>query len=89
MAYDADRDVLFVGTGSHNEDLGGGRSERSDTDLPWSDGVLAIHADSGEMAWFFQLVEEDSGRDLDVGASPNLFTIGDRAVVGVGGKSGD
>ncbi|MCZ6529423.1 MAG: PQQ-binding-like beta-propeller repeat protein [Chloroflexi bacterium] len=86
VAYDPERGLVFVGTGNTNGPAG---VEWAETDLPLADGVLAIDHDTGEMAWFFKLIEADQQRDLDVGASPNLFTIGDRDVVGVGGKSGD
>jgi len=83
-AYDQDRGLIFVGTGNTNAP---GR-ERSVENLPLADGVIAINAESGTQVWFTQ-VALDNGLDLDVGASPNLFRIGDRDVVGVGGKSGD
>lgn len=86
-AFDPDLGLIYLGTGNTNQGSGG--DEDSTTDLPLADGVLAIDQVSGEIAWFFKLIEEDRARDLDVGASPNLFTIGDRDVVGVGGKSGD
>jgi polyvinyl alcohol dehydrogenase (cytochrome) len=86
-AYDPDLGLIYLGTGNTNQSSGG--DEDCNCDLPLADGVLAIDHDSGEIAWFFKLIEEDKARDLDVGASPNLFTIGDRDVVGVGGKSGD
>lgn len=86
-AYDPDLGLIYLGTGNTNQGSGG--DEDSTTDLPLADGVLAIDQATGEIAWFFKLIEEDGARDLDVGASPNLFTIGDQDVVGVGGKSGD
>lgn len=91
-AYDPARGLVFVGTGDTNKPGGGGAghpSERAGTDLPLADGILAIDHATGQQAWFFKLIEEDRRRDLDVGASPNLFSIGDRDVVGAGGKSGD
>ena len=86
VAYDPERGLVFVGTGNTNGPAG---VEWAETDLPLADGVLAIDHDTGEMVWFFKLIEADQQRDFDVGASPNLFTVGDRDVVGVGGKSGD
>lgn len=93
-AYDPERGLIYIGTGNTNRALRGSsgvndQAGRSPDDLPWSDGVLAIDQSSGEVEWFYQLIEADKRRDFDVGASPNLFTIGDRDVVGVGGKSGD
>jgi polyvinyl alcohol dehydrogenase (cytochrome) len=86
-AYDPDLGLIYLGTGNTNQASLG--DEDCNCDLPLADGVLAIDQATGELAWFFKLIEEDGARDLDVGAGPNLFTIGDRDVVGVGGKSGD
>ncbi|MGI9606251.1 MAG: PQQ-binding-like beta-propeller repeat protein [Acidimicrobiales bacterium] len=92
-AYDVERGLIFIGTGNTNVAVPSASgvndsAGRSSTDLPWSDGVLAIGHDTGEVRWFHQVIEEDNKRDFDVGASPNLFTIDDRDVIGVGGKSG-
>ncbi|HEX6261758.1 MAG TPA: PQQ-binding-like beta-propeller repeat protein [Actinomycetota bacterium] len=92
VAYDAERRLIYVGTGNTNQPEAGGAGgpgERAPIDLPLADGVLAIEQQTGEMAWFFKLIEEDAQRDFDVGASPNLFTVGGHDVVGAGGKSGD
>ncbi len=92
VAYDPERGWVFVGTGNTNDPGGegaGSPGERASTDLPLANGVLTLDRETGEIVWFHKLVEADQRRDFDVGASPNLFTIGDRDVVGVGGKSGD
>lgn len=85
-AYDPDRGLIYLGTGNTNQAEG---AEDAPLDLPMTDGVMAIEQDTGKVAWFYRLVEHDEGRDLDVGSSPNLFSIGGRDVVGAGGKSGD
>lgn len=85
-AYDPELGLVYLGTGNTNHLAA---DEDSTTDLPLADGVVAIERDTGEIAWFHKLIEEDGARDLDVGGAPNLFTIADRRVVGVGGKSGD
>jgi polyvinyl alcohol dehydrogenase (cytochrome) len=85
-AYDPQSGLLYVGTGNTNHLAA---DEDSMTDLPLADGVLAIDHATGEIVWFYKLIEEDGARDLDVGGAPNLFTIGDQEVIGVGGKSGD
>ena len=54
---------------------------------PLSDALLAIDYERGEISWKHQLNPEDTD-DADVGATPNLFTIDGRVVVGVGGKIG-
>ena len=86
-AVDEARKTIYIGTGNTN-----GRPMSDGVaalDSPYSNGILAINYETGEIAWVYRLVEEDLGQDLDVGASPNLFEIDGRAVVGVGGKSGD
>lgn len=92
VAYDPERGLVFVGTGNTNQPGGGGPGsggERAPTDLPLADGILALDHETGEIVWFHPLIEADQQRDFDVGASPNLFSIGEQDVVGVGGKSGD
>jgi outer membrane protein assembly factor BamB len=94
VAYDPDRGLVYIGTGNTNvvPSRGtppGSDRERSPTDLPFANGVMAIDRDSGEVSWVTKIIEKDEGLDFDVGASSNLFSIGARDVVGVGGKSGD
>ncbi|MBW1756289.1 MAG: PQQ-binding-like beta-propeller repeat protein [Deltaproteobacteria bacterium] len=61
---------------------------------PYSDALLAIDYMTGELVWHVQFTEDDDytsatgGIDADVGATPNLFIIGSREVVGVGDKAG-
>jgi polyvinyl alcohol dehydrogenase (cytochrome) len=64
---------------------------------PYSDSLLAINYMTGERVWHRQFTMNDAwtvgtvisgGVDGDVGATPNLFKIGDRDVVGVGDKPG-
>jgi polyvinyl alcohol dehydrogenase (cytochrome) len=60
-----------------------------------ADSLLAIHIANGRLAWSSQFTKPDvfgfgnySGKDADVGASPNLWSCGGRALVGVGQKNG-
>jgi outer membrane protein assembly factor BamB len=85
IAYDAKLDRLFCPTGNGQLD---GR-------LPtpgWSNGLLTLDATSGAFKAFYQVPREsnyrDSDIDVDVGASPTLFDLGSRRVVGVGCKNG-
>ena len=78
-AVDQDRKLIFIGTGN---------SERP-PDSRLANAILAIDYETGEVAWVHRFLEEDAGKDLDVGASPNLFSVSGRDVVGVGGKSGE
>jgi polyvinyl alcohol dehydrogenase (cytochrome) len=85
-AVDEARKLVFIGTGQTYEQPAS----------PRSDSLVAIHYETGEVAWVHQFTPNDvftiagggPGPDADVGASPNLFSIGTRDVVGVGQKNG-
>ena len=85
-AIDDARRLVFIGTGQTYEAPAS----------PRGDSLIAIHYDTGEVAWVHQFTEGDvftiahngPGPDADVGAAPNLFSIGTRDVVGVGQKNG-
>jgi polyvinyl alcohol dehydrogenase (cytochrome) len=84
-AIDEERGLAFIGTGQAYEHPAG----------PLSDSLLAIDYETGERAWHRQFTAGDvftypapRGPDADVGATPTLFSIGDRDVVGVGDKGG-
>jgi len=81
---DPTRNTMYVGTG---------QQYMGDTD--YSDAVVAIDYEKGEMVWSQQFTSGDNwtasdstGPDHDVGATVNLFYIGDDAVVGVADKEG-
>ena len=85
-AVDDQRQLVFIGTGQTYEQPAS----------PRGDSLIAIHYETGEVAWVHQFTAGDvftiagggPGPDADVGASPNLFTIDGREVVGVGQKNG-
>jgi outer membrane protein assembly factor BamB/lysophospholipase L1-like esterase len=85
-AVDDARGLVFIGTGQTYEQPAS----------PRGDSVIAIHYETGEVAWVHQFTKDDvftipaggPGPDADVGASPNLFTIDGRDVVGAGDKGG-
>jgi polyvinyl alcohol dehydrogenase (cytochrome) len=86
-AVDEEAGLAFVGTGNAYEAPAG----------PLSDGIVAVELGSGRLVWKRQFTEGDVysvfgapplGPDADVGAAPNLFVAGGRAVVGVGDKAG-
>jgi polyvinyl alcohol dehydrogenase (cytochrome) len=85
-AIDDARRLVFIGTGQTYEPPAS----------PRGDSLIAIHYDTGAVAWVHQFTEGDvftishngPGPDADVGAAPNLFSIGSRDVVGVGQKNG-
>jgi outer membrane protein assembly factor BamB/lysophospholipase L1-like esterase len=85
-AVDDERKLVFIGTGQTYEQPAS----------PRGDSLIAIRYETGEVAWVHQFTAGDvftiagggPGPDADVGASPNLFTIDGRDVVGVGQKNG-
>ena len=81
---DRKRGLAYIGTGnSYNTPAS-----------PYSDSLLALDYHTGKLAWHIQFTEGDAfrsvtpsgGPDYDVGATPNLFTIDGRDLVGVGDK---
>jgi len=85
-AVDRTRKLVFIGTGNTYEEPAS----------PRSDAIVAIAYETGEVRWVTQFTEGDvftvpklgPGVDADIGASPNLFRIGSRDVVGAGSKAG-
>lgn len=85
-AVDYARKLVFIGTGQTYEQPAS----------PRGDSVVAIHYETGAVAWVHQFTAGDvftvsgggPGPDADVGGSPNLFAIDGRDVVGVGQKNG-
>jgi len=69
MAVDAERDLVFVPTGSASPDYYGGLRPGDDK---WANSVVALRAKTGELVWGFQLVHHDLW-DFDT-ASPPLLT---------------
>lgn len=84
-AVDLERGVLYVGTGN----------SYFHPASPYSDSLVALELHTGNVVWTRQFTTDDNftranpvGPDSDVGATPNLFQIDDRALVGVGDKAG-
>jgi polyvinyl alcohol dehydrogenase (cytochrome) len=85
-AADPARGLLYIGTGQAYEQPAG----------PRTDSLLALRIRDGQVRWVRQFTSGDAfnffdqirGRDYDIGASPNLFDIYGRRVVGVGDKGG-
>jgi polyvinyl alcohol dehydrogenase (cytochrome) len=85
-AIDKRRGLAYVGTGQAYSSPAG----------PLTDALLALRLRDGSLAWHRQFTRNDvwnafgeqHGKDYDIGASPNLFRIGRRDVVGVGDKGG-
>lgn len=71
LSVDAGRGLVFVPTGSASPDYFGG--ERPG-DNHYANSLVALHAQSGEVAWYRQLVHHDLW-DYDVPAQPMLIDI--------------
>jgi quinoprotein glucose dehydrogenase len=71
MAVDAQRHLVFVSTGSASPDYYGGLRPGDDK---WADSIVALHSQTGKLAWGFQLVHHDLW-DYDTAAPPLLATI--------------
>jgi polyvinyl alcohol dehydrogenase (cytochrome) len=76
-AVDRELGLVFFGTGNTMQ---GPVS-------PLADALVAIDYATGALAWH-NVLNPDDLNNVDIGASPNLFTIDGRAVVGVGDKNG-
>ncbi|HEY6290479.1 MAG TPA: pyrroloquinoline quinone-dependent dehydrogenase [Terriglobia bacterium] len=71
LSVDPERHLVFVPTGSASPDFyGAGRLG----DDKWADSVVALRAQSGEMAWGFQLVHHNLW-DFDTASPPLLATL--------------
>ena len=71
MAVDAQRDLIFIPTGSASPDYYGGLRPG---DNKWANSVVALHAKTGAIAWGFQLVHHDLW-DYDTASPPLLTTL--------------
>ena len=71
MTLDAERGLVFAGTGSASYDHFGGN--RLGANL-FANCVLALRADTGERVWHYQVVHHDVW-DYDIPCQPNLVTV--------------
>ena len=74
ISVDAERDLVFVPTGSASPDYFGGIRKGDDK---WASSVVALKASTGEFVWGFQVVHHDLW-DYDVASQPTLFTWKDK-----------
>lgn len=84
-AVDRARGLLYVGSGN----------SYAEPTAPLADSILAIDYRTGDLAWSQQFTNPDvfsagnpTGKDADVGASPNLWRSEGRDLVGAGDKAG-
>jgi quinoprotein glucose dehydrogenase len=78
-SYDPKLGLIYVPTGSQTPDqYGAGRSANTEK---YSAAIVALHADTGKVAWVFQGTHHDLW-DMDVPAQPSLIdlTIGGKTV---------
>jgi quinoprotein glucose dehydrogenase len=71
MVIDAQRDLVFVPTGSASPDYYGGLRAGDDK---WADSVVALRGKTGELVWGFQLVHHDLW-DYDSASPPLLANL--------------
>ena len=71
MSADPERHLVFVPTGSASPDFYGAARPGDDK---WADSVVALRAQSGELAWGFQLVHHNLW-DFDTACPPLLATL--------------
>ena len=71
MTLDADRGLVFAGTGSPTSDFYG--ADRKGRNL-YANSLLALDANTGKLVWFQQLVHHDIW-DWDLPAAPTLIEV--------------
>ncbi|MEH6515156.1 MAG: pyrroloquinoline quinone-dependent dehydrogenase [Halioglobus sp.] len=71
MSFDPELNLVYLPTGNTSPDYYGGLRNGSDY---YSSSVVALHADSGEVAWHFQTVHHDIW-DYDVPSQPTLYDV--------------
>jgi quinoprotein glucose dehydrogenase len=74
ISVDAERDLVFVPTGSASPDYFGGLRKGDDK---WANSVVALKASTGELVWGFQVVHHDLW-DYDVASQPTLLRWKDK-----------
>jgi outer membrane protein assembly factor BamB len=92
-AYDSVTRRIFIGTGNSQYDVAPGPGDgTAQPDYHYGSGLLALDADTGAFAGFFQPAVDDSywtlDSDIDVPGSATVFTHGGHRVVGFGSKNG-
>lgn len=71
MSADIERGLVFIPTSSPSPDFYGGLRPG---DNRYANSVVALDAESGNVAWSFQMVHHDVW-DFDIPAQPGLYTI--------------
>jgi quinoprotein glucose dehydrogenase len=71
MSADHERGLVFLPTSSPSPDFYGGLRPG---DNQYANSVVALHVDSGEVAWSFQTVHHDVW-DYDLASQPGLYSV--------------
>jgi quinoprotein glucose dehydrogenase len=71
LAADTDLGLVYVPTGSASPDFYGGEREG---DNLYANSLVALHAETGEVAWYQQLVHHDVW-DYDLASQPTLVEL--------------
>ena len=75
IAADEERDMVFLPTGNTTPDYyGGHRGSLKNGKDYYSSSVVALHGETGEVAWHFQMVHHDIW-DYDTPAQPTLVDL--------------
>ena len=74
-AYDAKLDLVYLPMGVTTPDIWGGH--RTALQERYASGILALHASTGKLAWFYQSVHHDLW-DMDQPSQPTLADIRDK-----------
>lgn len=69
LAYDAERDIVYIPTGVGTPDIWGGN--RTNLKERYANSVLALNATTGKLLWSFQTTHHDLW-DMDVPSQPSL-----------------
>jgi quinoprotein glucose dehydrogenase len=71
-AYDQELDIVYLPMGVGTPDIWGGH--RTPDQERYASGLLALHASTGKLAWFYQTVHHDLW-DMDLPSQPTLADI--------------
>ncbi|MFP3500051.1 membrane-bound PQQ-dependent dehydrogenase, glucose/quinate/shikimate family, partial [Pseudomonas sp. SIMBA_059] len=71
-AYDAKLDIVYLPMGVRTPDIWGG--DRTPEMERYASGLLALHASTGKLAWFYQTAHHDLW-DMDMPSQPTLANI--------------
>jgi quinoprotein glucose dehydrogenase len=74
-AYDSKLDIVYLPMGVKTPDIWGG--DRTPDMERFATGLLALHASTGKLAWFYQTVHHDLW-DMDLPSQPSLADIHDK-----------